>query len=117
MRLPFPGIDMPSYLLKDKQIFLGSLNAPNTLVNLSALLFCALSLLVGYFISSSITYAIFVVATLLGIVICFKPEIGLYLMVFLIPFDAIIQVSESLGIIKLIGWAVLAGWMLNVAIT
>src|SRR3972149_11631094 len=115
MRLPFPGIDMPSYLLKDKQIFLGSLNAPNTLVNLSALLFCALSLLVGYYISHSITFAILLIAALFGIIIILRPEIGLYLMVLSIPLEAISAVAESLTAIKLLGWMVLAGWMLNIA--
>jgi O-antigen ligase len=105
--------------IRDRQIVFNWFNTDNLLINLGTIFFCALSLVMGYLISSSITYTIFVAAALFGIVTCFKPEFGLYLMVFLIPFHSISHISQSFSLtaITLVGWLVLAGWMLNVALT
>ncbi len=108
---------MHSSPIKDKQIFSHSFNTHHTLINLGVLLFCMLSLLVGFFISYSTVYAVVVMAALFGIVIILRPEIGLYLMVFAIPLETLSLLAESFTVIKLIGWMVLSGWMINVAFT
>lgn len=108
---------MLSFPIKDKQILSHSFNTHNTLINLGGLFFCTLSLLVGYFISYSMTYAALVMAALFGIVIIVRPEIGLYLMVLFIPLETVTILSESMTAIKLLGWVVLAGWILNTACT
>jgi O-antigen ligase len=107
---------MPSFSIKDKQTALHSFNADNTLIKFGVL-FCALSLLAGFLISSSTILAIVFIAALFGIIIILRPEIGLYLMVLAIPLEAVSAVAESLTALKLIGWVVLAGWVLNIALT
>lgn len=91
--------------------------AENTFLNLAPLLFCAMSLLAGFFITYSLAYAFLILAALFAIVLCLKPELGLYLMIAFIPVEAIGGLGESLTIIKLVGWVVLAGWILNIALT
>jgi putative inorganic carbon (hco3(-)) transporter len=109
---------MMSYVfIKDRETTLHSINTPNTVIILATLLFGVLSFLSGYFISNSDGYIYFVALTLFGIFIIFRPVIGLYLMVLSIPLEAMSGIAESLTAIKLLGWIVLVGWLLNIALT
>lgn len=83
----------------------------------SALFPFVFCLLIGFLISYSTPLALLAVAAPLAAIIFLKPEIGLYLMIAFIPLESISALAKSFTLIKLLGWVVLAGWALKVALT